>query len=117
MYEYNLVTSDFSGNLSVPEKTLRLEALKSFYLAEIKNVTVKKSGEELELRWKYPNQENYSFVIYKTASDGVLETYKRLEGENTLKLKYDEGETYKFAVKAESKDGRESILSKMVSLK
>ncbi len=117
VYEYNLITSDESNNISVPEKTLLLEGLKSFYLSEIKKLNIDKKGEFVELSWEFKDIENHTFVIYKEASDGALLTHKVLEGKNQLSVPYQKGKKYTFAVKARAKDGRESPLSEPIRLK
>ena len=115
-YEYNLITTDEGNNISVPEKTLILEALKSFYIQEVENLEVSKNDDLLELSWEYDNVDEHSFVVYKKASDGALLTYKVLEGENNITINYQKDKEYSFAVKARGKDGRESKLSKMVTI-
>ncbi len=115
VYEYNLITTDEGNNITVPEKTLVLEGLKSFYIEQVENIKVSKNGDMLELNWDYNNVPEHTFVVYKKATDGALLTYKVLDGENKMLVNYQKDKEYIFAIKARAKDGRESKMSELVS--
>ncbi len=116
-YEYSLLSYDKANNTSEPEESLILEALKSFYLPEIEGIELSKKDGMVVLQWDYQDLKNHDFLIYKAASDGIMETYKVVEGENTLSLNFQKEKQYSFAIKARGNDGRESRMSDQVTLK
>lgn len=116
LYEYNLITTDESNNSSTPEKTLVLEAHKSFFINSVTDVSVTKNEDNVEIEWNYDSLEDYRFIIYKKDRIGDLITFKKVEGENSISIPFSENETYSFAIKAKSSDGRKSKMSKTVML-
>ncbi len=116
LYEYKLVTKDDAQNYSESENTLLLEALKSYYIEDIEDVSLDLDGERLVLHWSYDQLSEYKFLVYKQDAEGDLVLIKMLSGKTSLALKYTEGNDNVYAVRAQAKDGRKSKMSKRVTL-
>ena len=113
-YEYNLITTDDSGNNSIPERTLVLDGIKSFYLEEVQDLQLKKIEDNISLSWKYDDLNKHSFMIYKANDNGDLISYKKISGKNEISLPFRDNQRYSFAVLAKGQDGRKSKISKTV---
>ncbi|MBT8231311.1 MAG: hypothetical protein HKO66_10100 [Saprospiraceae bacterium] len=117
-YEYTLNTIDDAGNSTLSEKTLNLEALKSFFLKEIPTLEAKSEDEGIVLTIGYPEKENFTFTIYRGENEGLLSTLKILEsGEEFVDKDIRKKVKYQYAVKANAMDGRDSKLSNIISIK
>jgi len=117
MYEYTLVTKDESQNTTYPQKTLVLEALRSYYLAKIERIDLVEKDNSLLLSWDYKNSKDYTYIVYQQDSEGDLVTVKKLKGSNKYSVKKNKDANYAFAVKVQANDGRSSKMSEIVMLR
>ena len=117
VYEYMLRTTDDDGNVTDSEKTLNLEALKSYYLKDTPVLLTSLQDEGVLLTIQYPNAENYKFTILKAKKENVLTTYKLIEGISFLDTDIQKKTKYHYAVMATASDGRDSELSEQVMVK
>ncbi len=117
-YEYALHTFDDDGNVTIGEKHLSLEALKSFYLKETPSLLASSEKEGIVLNIDYPNSNGFEFTIYKAVGDNPLTTYKKLNQTITFTDKDVRKKVkYQYAVIANAQDGRDSKMSQPVMVK
>ncbi len=116
VYEYNLITTDDSGNTSQPLSTLVLEALKPQILDDVQDVKLEKVDDKLILTWDYPDYANHRFMIYKLDNEGDFTMIKKLEGQTSMTMGYNEKAINTYAVRVKGPDGRKSRMSDAVNL-
>ncbi len=117
-YEYALHTIDDDGNLTIGEKKLNLEALKSYFLKDIPVLSASSEDNGILLTIQYPNAENFEFTILRAKEDGTLTTYKKLSQSTSFTDTNIQKRTkYHYSVRATAEDGRDSRLSEIVIIK
>ena len=110
-YEYSLEAVDDAGLHSPKSFPMNVRAYDSGKRTDIQNFSVSKSqdGKSLELSWKYEEQGDYWFVIFRSVDGKEPMTYKSLSADKHAFT--DAGlkrASYQYAIKVVYKDGGES---------
>lgn len=115
-YQYRLKVIDDDGNFSISNSALHY--FDARIRKQIKKIDYKIDPEKrnIILNWEYPEQELYSFVIYKAKKGDPLKIIKTLKG-NTFTFEDNElniGNQYEYRIKANFNSGAESYISDAV---